>query len=75
MRPRTALNIKKSLEYARKKHPIFAESLAQALLIAQEELGEAIQAYNSAKDLKDIEEELAHTAAVIVRILNRECGR
>ena len=71
MKEQTKLAIELSLKNARQKHPVFAENLGHALLLAQEELGEAIQAYNN-KDVDGVVKEISHTAAVLVRILNGE---
>lgn len=70
-----------SLQHARAKHPYFTDNLQHALLLAQEELGEAIKAYNNhlekIKDhcnysSMDVLTELAHCAAVIIRTLDLE---
>ena len=63
--------INNAVKYARTKHPKFTTSMGQALLLAQEELGEAIKAYNDNEEDKVLFE-LAHAAAVIVRILDGE---
>jgi len=63
--------INNAVKYARTKHPEFAKDMGKALLLAQEELGEAIKAYNDKKE-DEVLMELAHSAAVIVRILNGE---
>ena len=61
-----------AVDYARAKHPYFASDLSQALLLAQEELGEAIKAFNGHVEAqhemrdysyKDVLEELSHCAA------------
>ena len=68
-----------AVDYARAKHPYFASDLSQALLLAQEELGEAIKAFNGHVEAqhemrdysyKDVLEELSHCAAVIIRTLD-----
>ena len=71
MKEQTKTAIESALRYARIKHPQFAKDFAQGLLLAQEELGEAIQAYNN-KDTPKMLMELSHTTAVLVRILNNE---
>lgn len=71
MKESTKTAIEQALRYARLKHPEFTAAMGSALLIAQEEMGEAIQAYNN-NDRQKVIEELSHTAAVIVRILNGE---
>lgn len=73
--------IDNALEYSRTKHPDFVDTLGDALLIAQEELGEAIRAYNTRKELEkqgkeaskgEVYLELAQCAAVIIRTLEGE---
>lgn len=76
--------IDKHLLKAREKHPMFTTKTGHALLLALEELGEAIKAYNTAIEqlqltgkgttTPEINEEVADCIAVLIRFLNGECS-
>lgn len=74
--------IDRHLLKARQKHPMFTTKTGHALLLALEELGEAIKAYNTAIEklqttgqgttTPEINEEVADCIAVLIRFLNGE---
>ena len=68
MKPTTMNEIIKAVEYARKKHPYFAETNWEAVSLAMEELGEFSKAVNEGK-LEQARQEALDTIAVLVRFL------
>ena len=71
MKPTTMNEIIKAVEYARKKHPHFAETNWEAVSLAMEELGEFSKAVNE-DNRSQAEEEALDTIAVLVRFLESD---
>ena len=68
MKPTTKNEIIKAVEYARKKHPHFADNRFHAVSLASEELGEFAKAVNDGNYEQALQEAL-DTIAVLVRFL------
>ena len=62
----------KATRHAREKHPEFAPGLADAMCLAQEELGELATAINDKTGWGEIESEIYDTIAVLVRIAEKD---
>lgn len=60
----------KELNYARKKHPYFPNSVKDALPIILEELGEVAKSINDRDNLEHLLEEVAQTAVTCMRFLS-----
>lgn len=68
MKKETIKLIKKHLQHAREKHPMFPPNISDQLCVLGEEFGEACMSYNDNR--KDqFRGEILDMAAVIVRIL------
>lgn len=72
MNPNTMNKIIKATRHAREKHPEFAPGLADAMCLAQEELGEVATAINDKAAWEEIEDEIYDTIAVLVRIAEKD---
>ena len=72
MNPNTMNKIIKATRHAREKHPEFAPGLADAMCLAQEELGEMATAINDKTGWDEIESEIYDTIAVLVRIAEKD---
>lgn len=72
MTPNTMNKIIKATRHAREKHPEFAPGLADAMCLAQEELGEVATAINDKAAWEEIEDEIYDTIAVLVRIAEKD---
>lgn len=68
MKESTKKLIEAHLEKARKKHPVFSQTLQQIVSIATEELGEFAQAVNDGNFAKT-KSEAADLIAVMVRLI------
>ena len=68
MKPSTMNEIIQAVQWARKKHPHFADNRFHAVSLASEELGEFSKAVNEENWEQSCKEAL-HTIAVLVRFL------
>lgn len=71
MKLNTDFDIRRAVNRAKTKHPMFAENIYQAISLASEELGEMAQAVNDG-DMKKARKEALDLIAVCVRFLEWE---
>ncbi|MDR2820944.1 MAG: hypothetical protein LBB60_10515 [Desulfovibrio sp.] len=68
-------DLAREIEFARAKHPVFAEGIYQALGRVGAEYGELVQAVEKGMPQEETAKEAMHLIVTAVRMLNGEHGK